>query len=60
VRAWWIANGRVHLAGRYGAWIGEPAKGKNAVELAAEKDLAPASGAINAAVEVGELDYVIF
>jgi hypothetical protein len=53
---WWTANGKVHLAVRYGAKTLELAKGKNAVELSGDKELVPALNAIKTAVEQGELD----
>jgi len=53
---WWKANGKVNLAVRYGAKTLELAKGKNAVELHNETELADALRVIKNAAQAGELD----
>lgn len=61
VKAWWFKqdNGKLALSVRYGAKILELAKGKFAVEIAADKDLIPTLEIIKSAVEAGELDAAI-
>ena len=58
VKAWWFAQdyGKLALTIRYGSKVLELAKGKFAVEIAAEKDLVPTLETVKAAVLAGELD----
>lgn len=61
VKAWWFTadNGKLALSVRYGTKVLELAKGKYAVEVAAEKDLVQTLDVIKAAVLAGELDAAI-
>ena len=61
VKAWWFAgdNGKLALSIRYGSRVLELAKGKFAVEVASERDLANALDVIKDAVLAGELDAAI-
>ncbi len=61
IKAWWFTadNGKLALSVRYGSKVLELAKGKFAVEVAAEKDLLPTLEVIKAAVLNGELDAAI-
>jgi hypothetical protein len=61
VKAWWFTadNGKLALCVRYGTKVLELAKGKYAVEVAAEKDLLTTLDTIKAAVLAGELDAAI-
>lgn len=61
VKAWWFVTdaGKLALSVRYGTRVLELAKGKNAVEIAAEKDLVATLETIKAAVLAGELDAAI-
>jgi hypothetical protein len=61
VKAWWFKqdNGKLALSVRYGAKVLELAKGKFAVEVAAEKELVPTLEVVKSAVEAGELDTAI-
>ena len=61
VKAWWFTadNGKLALCVRYGTKVLELAKGKYAVEVAAEKDLVTTLDTIKAAVIAGELDAAI-
>ena len=53
------ADGKVNLVVRYGSKPLEFAKGKNAIELANEGELADTLRKVRDAVELGELDAVI-
>ena len=61
VKQWWFTTDAVKLAisVRYGSKVLELAKGKFAVEVAHEKDLAKTLDAIRTAVLAGELDTQI-
>ena len=61
VKCWWFTgeNGKLSLSVRYGTKVLELAKGKYAVEVAAEKDLVTTLDVIKAAVIAGELDAAI-
>ena len=61
VKAWWFTadNGKLALCVRYGTKVLELARGKYAVEVAAEKDLVATLDLIRAAVLAGELDAAI-
>ena len=61
VKPWWFVTdgGKLALSVRYGPKILELAKGKYAVEVAAEKDLVATLEVIKAAVQAGELDAAI-
>jgi hypothetical protein len=61
VKAWWFVTdaGKLALSVRYGTKVLELAKGKYAVEVAAEKDLVATFETIKAAVLAGELDAAI-
>ena len=61
VKAWWFMTdaGKLALSVRYGTKVLELAKGKYAVEVAAEKDLVTTLDVIKAAVIAGELDVAI-
>jgi hypothetical protein len=61
VKAWWFKqdNGKLALSVRYGAKVLELAKGKFAVEVAAEKELVTTLEVVKSAVEAGELDTAI-
>jgi hypothetical protein len=61
IKAWWFTTeaGKVAICVRYGTRVLELAKGKYAVEVAAEKDLPATLDVIKAAVLAGELDTAI-
>jgi len=61
VKRWWTAslNGKINLVVRYGSKPLEFAKGKNAIELASEAEVADTLRKVRDAVELGELDAVI-
>jgi hypothetical protein len=61
VKAWWFTadNGKLSLSVRYGTKLIELGKGKWAVEVASEKELAPTLELLKAAVLEGELDAAI-
>ena len=61
MKPWWFTadNGKLSLRVQYGAATLELAKGKWAVECAADKDIAPTLAALRAAVLAGELDGAI-
>jgi len=61
VKPWWFTadNGRLSLRVLYGVATLELAKGKFAVEVAADKDLASTLAALRGAVLAGELDAAI-
>jgi hypothetical protein len=58
VKAWWSAtdSGKLTLTVRYGSRLLEFAKGKAAVEVAAQQQLVPTLMVICDAVAAGELD----
>jgi hypothetical protein len=61
VKQWWFTTqaGKLAISVRYGSRVLELAKGKYAVEVANEKDLAKTLDAIKSAVLAGELDAQI-
>ena len=61
VKQWWFTTqaGKLAISVRYGSKVLELAKGKFAVEVAHEKDLAITLDAIKTAVLAGELDSAI-
>ena len=61
VKRWWTASvdGKINLVVRYGSKPLEFAKGKNAIELASEVEVADTLRKVRDAVELGELDVVI-
>ena len=61
VKSWWTASidGKINLVVRYGSKPLEFAKGKNAIELASEAEVADTLRKVRDAVELGELDAVI-
>ena len=61
VKRWWTASidGKVNLVVRYGTKPLEFAKGKNAIALDTEADVAETLRKVRAAVEAGELDGLI-
>ena len=61
VKRWWIASvdGKINLVVRYGSKPLEFAKGKNAIELASEAEVADALAKVREAAELGELDALI-
>jgi hypothetical protein len=61
VKQWWFTTqaGKLAISVRYGSKVLELAKGKFAVEVAHEKDLAKILDAIKTAVLAGELDSAI-
>ena len=61
VKRWWMAssNGKVNLVIRYGTKPLEFAKGKNAIELDSEADVAETLRKVRDAVDAGELDALI-
>ena len=61
VKQWWFTTqaGKLAVSVRYGSKVLELAKGKFAVEIAHEKDLAKTLDAIKTAVLAGELDVQI-
>ena len=61
VKRWWTAsvNGKINLVVRYGSKPLEFAKGKNAIELASEGEVADTLRKVREAAELGELDALI-
>ncbi|MDH6153844.1 hypothetical protein M2124_000100 [Polynucleobacter sphagniphilus] len=61
VKQWWFTTqaGKLAISVRYGSRVLELAKGKYAVEVAHEKDLAKTLDVIKTAVLAGELDTQI-
>ena len=61
VKRWWTTSvdGKVNLVVRYGSKRLEFSKGKNAIELASEAEVADTLRKVRDAVELGELDAVI-
>lgn len=61
VKQWWFTTdaGKLAISVRYGSKVLELAKGKYAVEVAHEKDLAKTLDTIKSAVLAGELDTQI-
>ena len=61
VKRWWTASvdGKINLVVRYGSKPLEFAKGKNAIELASETEVADVLVKVREAVENGELDTLI-
>ena len=61
VKRWWTVgvDGKINLVVRYGNKLLEFAKGKNAIELAIEAEVADTLRKIREAVKLGELDGLI-
>ena len=61
VKRWWTASvdGKINLVVRYGSKPLEFAKGKNAIELASEAEVADTLCKVREAAEFGELDALI-
>jgi len=61
VKAWWFVteSGKLTITVRYGTKVLELAKGKQAVEVGAQKDLVSVLEVIKTAVLAGELDTAI-
>jgi len=61
VKRWWTAgvDGKINLVVRYGSKPLEFAKGKNAIELASEAEVADVLAKVREAAELGELDTLI-
>ena len=61
VKRWWTASvdGKINLVVRYGSKPLEFAKGKNAIELASEAEVADTLRKLREAAELGELDALI-
>ena len=61
VKRWWVASvdGKLNLDVRYGSKPLEFAKGKNAIELASEAEVADTLRKLREAAELGELDVLI-
>ena len=61
VKRWWTASfdGKINLVVRYGSKPLEFAKGKNAIELASETEVADVLAKVREAAEHGELDALI-
>ncbi|MDA9088236.1 hypothetical protein N9K24_00700 [Amylibacter sp.] len=61
VKRWWTASvdGKINLVVRYGNKPLEFAKGKNAIELASEAEVADVLAMVREAAELGELDVLI-
>ena len=61
VKCWWTASvdGKINLVERYGNKTLEFAKGKNAIELASEAEVADTLRKLREAAELGELDALI-
>ena len=61
VKRWWTASidGKINLVVRYGSKPLEFAKGKNAIELATEAEVADVLAKVREAAELGELDALI-
>ena len=60
-KRWWTASvdGKINLVVRYGSKPLEFAKGKNAIELASEAEVADTLRKVREAAELGELDALI-
>ena len=60
-KRWWTASvdGKINLVVRYGSKPLEFAKGKNAIELAGEAEVADTLRKVREAAELGELDALI-
>ena len=61
VKRWWTASvdGMINLVVRYGSKPLEFAKGKNAIELGSESEVADVLAKVREAAELGELDALI-
>jgi hypothetical protein len=61
VKRWWTASvdGKINLVVRYGSKPLEFAKGKNAIELASEGEVADTLRKVREVAELGELDALI-
>jgi len=61
VKRWWTASvdGKINLVVRYGSKPLEFVKGKNAIELASEAEVADVLRKVRDATELGELDALI-
>jgi hypothetical protein len=61
VKRWWTASvdGKINLVVRYGSKPLEFAKGKNAIELGSEVEVADVQAKVREAAELGELDVLI-
>ena len=61
VKRWWTASvdGKINLVVRYGSKLLEFAKGKNAIELANESEVADVLRKVREAADLGELDALI-
>ena len=61
VKRWWTASvdGKINLVVRYESKPLEFAKGKNAIQLASETEVADVLAKVREAVELGELDALI-
>ena len=61
VKRWWTASvdGKINLVVRYGSKPLEFAKGKNAIELGSEVEVADVLAKVREAAELGELDVLI-
>jgi hypothetical protein len=61
VKRWWTASvdGKINLVVRYGSKPLDFAKGKNAIELSSEAEVADTLRKVRDAVEAGELDALI-
>ena len=61
VKRWWSTSvdGKINLVVRYGSKPLEFAKGKNAIELASEAEVADTLRKVREAAELGELDVLI-
>ena len=61
VKRWWTASvdGKINLVVRYGSKPLEFAKGKNAIELGTEAEVADVLAKVREAAENGELDTLI-
>ena len=61
VKRWWTSSvgGKINLVVRYGSKPLEFAKGKNAIELGSEAEVASVLAKVREAAEVGELDALI-
>ncbi len=61
VKRWWTASaeGKINLVVRYGSKPLEFSKGKSAIELASEADVADVLAKLRESVEFGELDALI-
>ena len=60
-KRWWTASvdGKINLVVRYGSKPLEFSKGKNAIELASETEVADTLRKVREAAELGELDVLI-